>query len=227
MGKNLFTVAVLLFGLLLVKVGNAQDFTALYSYTYNTMQEKSGNHPSLNGMMIYYRLITQGNQSSYYMTQADTSKYNRDGANYRNIITYLKDNRILNVDNLLPNHAKSYSLLDYKNLSPKNKSILFNGHKAILVTGTVNDEEVSIYFTPEIPTPFGPSIYSGLPGLVVRVETPKEIIQLVSFEQMKIENYPFVDTTQLTIVDEKTYDEMRTKVIFKKMRERQMKLDKD
>ena len=222
MRNKIFTIVILLSGLLSVKAGIAQDFTALYSYTYNTHQKKQDKQPNMNGMKTYYRLITKGDQSLYYITINDTSKYNREGAYHSDVVyTFLKDQRILKVDkSLIKNSARSYKFLDFKKLNIKNKNIMYRGHKSILVSGIVNDEEVNIYFIPDIPTPFGPSIYSGLPGLVVKVETPKAIIQLISFEQMKIENYPYIDTTQLTLMDEKTYNDKKMKKVFEIIKKR-------
>ena len=229
MKKNIFTF-IFLFGILLAgKVSVAQDFTALYSYTYKSNQNGQSNHPNMNGRMLYFRLISNGDRSVYYHTTGDTSKYNRTGVNHSNVVyTFLKDKKILKVDKfLLKNSARSYNFLNFQKLNIKDKNIMFGGHKAILVSGIVNDDEVNIYFIPDIPTPFGPSVYSGLPGLIAKVETPKAIIQLISFEQMEIENYPYIDTTQLTIVDEQTYNERKKKAIFKKIKERKSKLNKD
>ncbi len=229
MKKNIFTF-IFLFGILLAgKVSVAQDFTALYSYTYKSNQNGQSNHPNMNGIMLYYRLLTKGEQSVYYITMTDTSKYNREGANHSDVVyTFLKEKKILKVDkSLIKNSARSYNFLNFQKLNIKNKNIIFGGHKAILVFGIVNEEEVNIYFIPDIPTPLGPSVYSGLPGLVVKVETPKAIIQLISFERMKTENYPYIDTTQLTLMDEKTYKDKKMKKVFKIINERKSKLNKD
>jgi len=221
MRKNILTISSLFAFMLLSLVGITQNFTALYKIENHSTLRKSPNLPP-----IYYRLNVKGSKSIYYNTTGDTSKYDiKNNIDYTNhgyvFYTFLNNKKIFMVDrSVLFNSAVEYNLIDVSNLHFEKKHIMLNGHKANIATGKMNDENITIYFFPHIPTAFGPSIYSGLPGLVIRVETPKATIKLLSFELFKFDNFPMIDPGQLTILDEETFEKKRKKAIFKMIKAR-------
>lgn len=59
-----------------------------------------------------------------------------------------------------------------------------NGYLCKLATTMNNDKLIKVWFTEELEFSAGPAIYSGLPGLILEVETEGQLIQVVDLKQI-------------------------------------------
>lgn len=67
--------------------------------------------------------------------------------------------------------APSFTAKDWRILWHESKLVL--GHKTFKAV-LLNDNQVTVWFTPHIPASFGPLGYGGLPGLILHLSTAKQ-----------------------------------------------------
>jgi len=71
-------------------------------------------------------------------------------------------------------HGKTFLINDSLTKEWKifRESKMINGYNCYKAEKVVDNNKVVAWFTNDIPVPFGPDLYVGLPGLVLRLETP-------------------------------------------------------
>ncbi|MBK8654635.1 MAG: GLPGLI family protein [Haliscomenobacter sp.] len=190
---------------------SAQQYIALYAES-PLVGDESNVPPEMRGlaaqMKTYKWLIIKGDSSIYFDTTLDTARtnivlpygtygYYTDKARHETMLvrkssptTYL---------------ATTYTIQEAKNWAISKESVPYKGLKAYLAEGKVADEQIKVFFAPQIPIPFGPEQYSGLPGLVVRVEKSNKLYELVSFAPYQVKEFNFIHKKDLDLVDNETY----------------------
>lgn len=194
----------------------SQDLTATYLVKYKRVKSSS---VSNNNMMppppppppYYSKLYVKDGQTIYYeyMDATIVSKEGRDEISTE--YSDLKSKEIIITDALLT--GKGYEIQKINDWKVQKEAINIQGMKAYLATKTITNDGkkqvVKAYFVPQISIPSGPSIYCGLPGLVVRVELPNEIISLVSYTKGPVRNFKYIDTTTIKLLDKHQFMEQR------------------
>lgn len=71
-------------------------------------------------------------------------------------------------------------LFDWK--KQLNKDTVIYGFDCFFASATINGYDVNVWYAPNIPVMDGPWMYCGLPGLILRVETPSRIIEVSKLE---------------------------------------------
>lgn len=113
------------------------------------------------------------------------------------------------------------NIIDFKwKISSEKKKI--GPYLCTKATTNYRDGKITAYFTDEIPFSIGPSIYLGLPGLIVHLEAPER-----TYTATKIETFDKLVIEKLTggkIVSEKEYSELvekhkNTEIIEEKIEE--------
>ncbi|WP_236971928.1 GLPGLI family protein [Membranihabitans marinus] len=206
----------------------SQEYTALYSQKIYTPGSSSANASSSNVIITYERLNVKENVSYYFDTTADTCRYSKKEW-YNGLLQYVDRSKeqTLQFFRSNSNKATTYSMIYPEDWEVDTKSYRIDGYKTVKVTGQMDDEKVDIYYCPDFPTVFGPSIYSGLPGLVVRVDTPIGNIQLVNIHEIDIGGFPDVDFSQLEIVDNDSFKTERSFMVMKALLEKDDSQTKD
>lgn len=192
----------------------SQDFTATYLVKFKMAKSSSvsNNMPPPPPPPPYYsKLQVKDGQTIYYeyMDATIVSKQGRDEISTE--YSDLKSKKVITTDALLT--GKGFVTQKITDWKVQKEAIDVKGMKAYLATKTINNDGVEqvikAYFVPQISIPSGPSIYCGLPGLVVRVELPNEIISLVSYSRESISNFKYIDTTSIKLLDKHQFMEQR------------------
>lgn len=131
----------------------------------------------------------------------------------KNIFTNITDNKILFQSNVVPRFNYEYELeipkLEWKIEQEINEILGYNVQKATVAYGGRN---WIAWFTPEIPIQYGPYVFNGLPGLIVKLHDDKN-------------NFTFllnaIDKTE-TDIYKRIYDN-----VTKTTKEKYMKVEKD
>ena len=143
---------------------------------------------------LEYKLKFDKNRSFFYLedlmnvrNQADLALakglyqgeyyFNRKADSLIWVIEALRKKFLVNLDKIdwkLEKEQKTIS--DYSCFKASAKIPLENGKFQSIVA----------WYTPEIPLSYGPLQYNGLPGLVVRLETGRELYKLAEIQQKKI-----------------------------------------
>ncbi len=149
---------------------------------YNEIMNQLSNHS------YYFQLIydTKSNQSIYKLDSLNRVKDVNAAGNFEFVIRE-SDGSILGKENFVQNvhyfegNAKE---LNWEITSETRKIGNYDCTKAIFK----NLREYAVWFTTEIPVMSGPEIFSGLPGLVLQVESV--------FDQTTLRSLKFVDSSQ-------------------------------
>lgn len=99
---------------------------------------------------------------------------------YQNFKTneYLELKAILNKPFFIKDKIAS---LDWKLTNEEEKIGNFDCKKA---TATYDHKNIIAWYTDELPIPVGPSIYNGLPGLIIKLEVDKQTYKAISIENI-------------------------------------------
>lgn len=134
---------------------------------------------------IYYTLITNGKESVFYykegMKISGQETNNRfigagggDGIYYKNITNkkYLHQSDFLGNEYLVSLNEKVWVLTKEKKVV--NNFLCYKALSEQIYYSEIFRKEVLIkhvaWYTPEIPVPFGPTVFNGLPGLVIAAQ---------------------------------------------------------
>ncbi len=167
----------------------------------------------INNPIIYFYKY-DGNISNY--TIDDSSKYTKSSKNdskknnsfsLAEFSTYMdyKSNLLVIKSSVVNNsYLINKNIIDFKwKISSEKKKI---GNYLCTKASTIyKGEKIIAYFTDEIPFSIGPSIYLGLPGLIVYLEAPDR-----TYTATKIETFDKITVEKLTggkVVSEKEYSD--------------------
>lgn len=138
-----------------------------------------------------FTLETTGTASFYYYNNNLKPDETVTESSQANTSTKNVSKTKINVSNYFKNFEKNYlieqaTLFDEEYLITKelvkinwkiaSEKITIAGFNCKKATTYINDMDIEVWFTEDIPVSDGPEIYQGLPGLVLKVETPKKII---------------------------------------------------
>lgn len=134
---------------------------------------------------LYYTLITNGKESVFYYKEGmkisgqETNKRfigagGGDGIYYKNITNkkYLHQSDFLGNEYLVSLNEKVWVLTKEKKVV--NNFLCYKAFSEQIYYSEIFRKEVLIkhvaWYTPEIPVPFGPTVFNGLPGLVIAAQ---------------------------------------------------------
>lgn len=138
---------------------------------------------------LYFKLLADKNNSTYNLFNSNTSKEESFEKNTSKI-TIATTNTYKNIDNQLLLNTTSFNKIDYlisdkltdfnwKITKEKMKIGKFNCIKA---TSLNNGNFLTAWFTEEIPLNDGPSIYWGLPGIIIKLTAQEKIFTAVQIQ---------------------------------------------
>ncbi len=214
----------------------AQEFTVLYSQEIfppppppsppsaedNILKSKpqsssDGISSISNAVVVYNRLNVKDNISYFFSIKADTCRYNEKEW-YKGFLHYVDRSKRQTFQFYYPSSFKkatTYPLIDPTDWEIGSKYYVIKGYNTLRATGMMDCKKVDIYFCPDFPTVFGPSLYSGLPGLVIRVDTPRGRMELVNVHEMDLGPFPDVDFNQLDILDNNPFEIEKRKALLR------------
>lgn len=177
---------------------------------------------SLFSKPIYYELKTNIKQSVYQSTSEDSKVYSSSDAGHTDETTIILptlnvykdfDNLdIIKQDQLVD---KTYLIVDKLNKIDwkiTNEKVNINKFVCKKATAVVNNKKIIAYFTEEITINDGPSIFYGLPGLILKVEAPDRTYTVLEISYKN--NLDIQKLKKGSVVSQKEFDE-----ITKKMKE--------
>jgi len=182
-------------------------------------KEKIITETKKNSQDIFFNLSIEGNKAIYTKEKL----LSNDGVNGPNIVdvyvsnelvfTDLDDNLKLVRKKLFPNYLVSIDDLEWT-ITKETKVILnFNCFKATTkVKSKLRDKEIitiyEVWFTPEVNLPFGPDIFSGLPGLVLEVMNTNQFIQYKATELKKLNKNIEICKPNGKLINQSEYDSL-------------------
>lgn len=154
---------------------------------------------------VYYELIFNNNRSQFNSISA-LDPENLKGINYTKILggsgeiyTSLNPYLILSKNNHFPDYLIEEKPLVWKLIDEKREISGYSCYKAITemqIENSSNRKNIKItaWYAPEIPTSFGPKIFSGLPGLVVYLIDERGLtFEMTKFSNRKIKVKEFTE----------------------------------
>lgn len=186
----------------------------------------------INNPIIYFYKY-DGNHSNYIIddsnkykktTKSDSEKSNSFSlAEFSTYIDYQSNLLVIKSSVINTSYLINKSIIDFKwKISTEKKKI--GNYVCTKATTNYKEEKITAYYTDEIPVSVGPSIYQGLPGLIIYLEAPDR-----TYTATKIETFDKIVVEKLTggkAVTEKEYSELvekykNTEIIEEKIEEYQ------
>lgn len=179
-GRVYYTISTKPFNLKLLDSVNDRD-KKLSPKMKNLMKEMLGTNDNVTGILQF-----TNNEMLYRLDNAMLNESNRK-FNMTKIIAGNNDifyrNKLTNEDFKQSNTYGEKLLIEqvplkWKITQESKKINKFFCYKATAIKEIVNSKgvfkrEITAWFTPEIPFPFGPSEFGGLPGLILEIESEK------------------------------------------------------
>lgn len=165
-------------------------------------------HLNMNGIKQYQTTLFSNKDQSFFKfkikNQLDQrlTRDNDDDSKYSFIISdtteyFIKSNKVENTIYQLEKEIKTKKLILVKESIPQinwnitNNTKLINNHKCYQAFGFFAGRNYTVWFSPDIPTFFGPWKLHGLPGAILEATDDLNEVKLVC---VKIENqkFPFI-----------------------------------
>lgn len=222
MKKIIIVWSLVLFDFLLP----AQDYSLLYREAIDAPSAPSlttGKSATSNVKGVSYnRLLIVDKYSLYYYIGLD-SVYNEEYQNDLKGLVYYGDlskQEILKVEKTYETgYATKYPFYRNSDWKIHKEYIAFQKYKAYLATMQLNNGEIiKAYFIPQIVITIGPEHFSGLPGLIIRLERKGKVLNLIKLERPKLKEIDRkgLDTLKL-ISNEDFVKEIRNAILKKAM----------
>ncbi len=159
---------------------------------YNITYESLRWYPSYGKFLpaINFRLLIKDSISyeyAYFERDDGKSPY---GKKFRGHSRYKNISSKLLLSQSEPMGMTRYLIID---TIPKIKWVLYEEEKSVLsytckkATCTYNNVAYFAWYTKEIPLPFGPGLFGGLPGLILELESTKSIIAATTITKENVE----------------------------------------
>lgn len=142
--------------------------------------------------------MTQGPDGSISidMTKGPTKRV------YTYVFTELKNEKLIHYDKWggeLGYYTESLDELSWEIIEDSTTTIL--GYECIMAVADYHGREWSAWFSPEVPIPFGPWKFHGLPGLILKAETNGFVFEATGIENTDRTMSPMYLTNEYSKVD--------------------------